>query len=516
MSRQQRGALLGGTLPVYLSAPVKKFHGGREGLEEAALAGALALCAACGEALPERILLGSAHPFEFGGLTGPELADRLAAALRARDIPLPVEFFDRPGVYVREAALAASANGADLVHEAALRVARGERRSIGVLALEQMRLKETAETTQILRSLIHEEERRYGLTMPALGALLESYAVARVERLDRALRAMIIQNRKNATANPRAHIRKAISAADFESEKNPVVSEPLRLWGVAPVSSGYAGLLVGRERPAARAVRVVGIGQGLDLVSIAARARFLRSRATAQAMANLDACLGRPFAEIRSDIRYAEIHDAFPIIEYQGLVDTGLLDEATAVDEILSGGIAPNGRIPVNLSGGVTAGHPVGATGVGQIVELTLRGLGAGEAGSRRPAPPPHYSLALNVGGPATYNCVTLLRVDQADGSSPSVTIDLPRRFERRDLDLSAPGGELAVREGRVIAATRLFFPPPGYPTPTEILFVELPDRRVFAVPDESGIEKDDAVLLSSEGGILHARRGIDALPWVS
>ncbi len=511
MSRTRNSAHLGGTLPVYLSAPVKKFHGGRESLEEAALAGALALREACGAAPLETILLGSAHPYEFGGLTGPELAERTAAALRARGVALSVEFFSRPGVYVPEAALAASANGADLLHEAALRVARGERRTIGVLALEQMRLKETAETTAILRSLIHEDERRYGLTMPALGALLESYAVSRVDGLERALREMIFLNRRNATANPRAHVRKAVSPDDYESEKNPIVSDPLRLWGVAPVSSGYAALRVSSEPSGERAVRVVAIGQGLDRVSVAARARFLRSRATAQAMANLDACLGRPFAEIRGEVRYAEIHDAFPIIEYQGLVDTGLLDEATAVRDILAGAIAPDGRIPVNLSGGVMAGHPVGATGVGQIVELTVEGLGLAER--PRTWPLPHYSLAFNVGGPATYNCVTLLRVETASDAAPPATIDLPRRFERRDLDLSAPNGDLAAREGRVISATRLFYPPPGYPTPTEILFVELPDRRAFAIPDEPRIGKADVVLLTEIGGLLHARRAIDARP---
>jgi acetyl-CoA acetyltransferase len=488
---------------------VKKFHGGREGLEEAAMAGALALLDACGGAPLDAILLGSAHPYEFGGLTGPDLAERTAATLRARGAAVPVEFFSRPGVYVPEAALAASANGADLLHEAALRVARGERRAIGVLALEQMRLRETAETTAILRSLIHEEERRYGLTMPALGALLEAYAVTRVQGLDRALRELIFQNRRNAMANPRAHVRKALSAEDYETEKNPVVSDPLRLWGVAPVSSGYAALRVACEPSGERAVRVVGFGQGLDRVSVAARARFLRSRATAQAMANLDACLGRPFSEVRGDVRYAEIHDAFPIIEYQGLVDTGLLDEATAVRDILAGATAPGARIPVNLSGGVMAGHPVGATGVGQIVELAIEGLGLSE--KARSWPLPHYALALNVGGPATYNCVTLLRVETPGDSAPPATIDLPRRFERADFDLTFPNGNLPAREGRVISATRLFYPPPGYPSPTEVVFVELPDRRVFAAPDEPGIATGEAVVVAERDGLYRARRAIDA-----
>ena len=111
MSTARANATLGGRLPVFLSAPVKKFGGGRESLEDAALEGALALLAACGSAIPEILLLGSAHPLEFGGITGPELADRTAHTLHAHGLAVPVEFFLREGVYVPEAALAASANG---------------------------------------------------------------------------------------------------------------------------------------------------------------------------------------------------------------------------------------------------------------------------------------------------------------------------------------------------------------------------------------------------------------------
>lgn len=494
---------------MYLSAPVKRFDGSREGLDAAALAGTLALLDACGRDLPELILLGSAHPLEFGGIAGPELAERTAHALRARGRALPVEFSAREGVYVRGASLSASANGADLLHEAALRVSRGERRAIGVVAVEQMRLKETSEITDILRSLIHEEERRYGLTMPALGALLQSYAEDRTPGLDRALRALILTNRANALANPRAHIRKVFTAEDYDSDRNPPVSEPIRLWGVAPTSSGYAALRVGRERPARRAVRVVGIGEGIDRVSVAARARFLRSRATAEAMNALCAAAGRSIEEIRAEIAYAEIHDAFPIIEYQGLLDTGLLDPGTAVDEILAGAVAPDGRIPVNLSGGVMGGHPIGATGIGQVVELVLQGLGLAELG--RAWPLPHESIALNVGGPATYNCVTLLRASDDADPEPAL-VDLPRRIVRDDLDLWTAKGALASAGGRVAARTRLHYPPSGFASPLDIVFVELSDRRAFAIPDDARIDTGDAVNVSVEDGLFHARRAIDGL----
>lgn len=513
MSTLHARANLGGDAPVYLSAPVKCFSGSKERLEDATLAGVLALLDACGAERPELLLLGSAHPLEFGELLGGELAQFVARALRARGVATPVEFYAKPGVYVREASLSASANGADLLHEAALRVARGERRSIGVLAIEQMRLKEREARTEILRSLIHEEEKRCGATMPALGALLESYAASRVRGLDAALRQLIFQNRENASANPRAHVRKTIRPSEYDGDHNPPVSEPLRLWGVAPTSSGYAGIRVGCDRPSARAVRIAGIGQGLDRVAVSARDSFLRSRATAAAMENLPACCGMSAAEIRAGILYAEIHDAFPIIEYQGLVDTGILDEEGAVEAILGGVTAAKGRLPVNLSGGVMGGHPIGATGLGQIVELYLQGMGLAETG--RPWPTPHLSIALNVGGPATYNCVTLLRVTGAGDADPGVRIDLPRQIERGDLDVGIDWGRYTEPHGRIVARTRLFYPPAGYAAPHDILFVETAGTRLFAITDAAGLAVGDRVALLRTNGVVRARAAVDAAPHI-
>src|SRR5262245_38399965 len=84
MSTRPTRARFGGETPVYLSAPVKAFGGGRESLEECATLGAAALLDACGRELPELLLLGSAHPYEFGGLHGDEIAERVMHALAAR------------------------------------------------------------------------------------------------------------------------------------------------------------------------------------------------------------------------------------------------------------------------------------------------------------------------------------------------------------------------------------------------------------------------------------------------
>jgi acetyl-CoA C-acetyltransferase/acetyl-CoA acyltransferase len=105
-------------------------------------------------------------------------------------------------------------------------------------------------------------------------------------------------------------------------------------------------------------------------------------------------------------IEVAELHDAFAPFELISLEDTGLVPPGKAGRAVLDGETAIGGRLPVNPSGGLKArGHPLAATGIAQVVELTwqLRGLAAGrqvEAG---------VGLAQSIGGLATNNWIVLV-----------------------------------------------------------------------------------------------------------
>jgi hypothetical protein len=227
------------------------------------------------------------------------------------------------------------------------------------------------------------------------------------------------------------------------------------------------------------------------------------SAATREAMDELLSGLGWSVVEFRNRVSYAEVHDAFPIIEFLSLLDSGLASPGSIVEDILSGEFEPDGRLPVNVMGGVMGGHPIGATGVGQIVELYLQALGRSET---RLAPHSlHYAFALNVGGPLTYNCVTLLCA-YPSASAPPRDFRLSRREHATASDIDTTVGP-PLRQGpaRILSGTRLEFPPPGHPAPCHIALVASTDAVRFVACLEQPPEPGSITRLVQTNGHLSA-----------
>lgn len=490
--------------PVYLSYPLKEFSGTREAL--AGLVQRAVREAFVSGARPELVLIASAHPEEFADVDSAGLARTVRDELKLLRHPGRVEYFSNPGLRHPGAHLAASATGAALFHEAARRIACGEENCILAVAAEQMRLLGRDRTTQVLQGLIHEEERRYGVTMPSLGALLEATLSHHHPGLIQALEELMFANRARAVFNPRAHIRKEFRRGDALGPKNPVISSPLRLWDVAPTSSGFAAIQLSSQ-PSKRPVevQVAGLGQGHDAVALGRRRTLHRSAATKEALEMLLGDLGWQLPELRRRVRFAEIHDAFPVIEFLGLMDSGLFAPDEVVAAILEGEIGPAGRLPINQSGGVMGGHPVGATGLGQIVELYLQSVGT--AGSVPCAPRTGYSLAFNVGGPLTYNFLTLLRARESSGLQELFW--LPRRppFTVSDFDTAAPPPLSLPCAGRLLARTELHVPPPGFEGPVHIGLAEV-EGRARLVHCPRGFRAGTRVWLAEQSGRIVVRSG--------
>jgi acetyl-CoA acetyltransferase len=479
---------------VFVHHPVKQFSGSKEPLRDL-LARALDGLLNQGVEEVDRVLIVSAHPLELADISPAELAEAGAEYLKSRGKSWPVEFFANPSIYVESAHLGASAAGAALFHEGVRRVATGECRTLAVIGLEQMRLTDRATTTRALRSLIHDEEKKVGLTMPALGALLERRLTADYPGLEKALTDLTFANRRLAEANPRAHIRKRFNRADAETDYNPMVSEPLRLWGVAPTSTGYAALVLSREPDDSSIhVQVAGLGSGIDKLAVSRRTVLRYSRATRQAMGELASTFGEEPRKIGSMLSYAEIHDAFPIIEFLGLVDCGLTGEIDPVMAVRRGDFFPGGRLPVNLSGGVMGGHPLGATGLGQVVELYLQATGRAEVSV--PVRYPHYSLAFNVGGALTYNFVSLLAASHNPHEIGPFRISVGPPFRREDFDLSYTPTVRARVWLPVLSHTRLHVPPPGFVSPWTIVLVEGKGGAEFVAGNGKALARGERVRL--------------------
>ncbi|GAA3213881.1 acetyl-CoA acetyltransferase [Microbacterium terregens] len=215
------------------------------------------------------------------------------------------------------------------------------------------------------------------------------------------------KNHHNGTANPYAQLRKELSV-DFcrtVSDKNPMVASPLRRTDCSPVSDGAAAVVLSVARSSAAAVtpvRLTGFSQANDFLPASKRdpVAFQGStRAWQQAMAMADAQL--------VDLDLVEVHDCFTIAELIMYEVIGLADRGDGSRAIEEGWVYRDGKLPVNLSGGLKSkGHPVGATGVSQHVMAAMQLSGTAGAmqldGARRAA-------VHNMGGLAVANYVSVL-----------------------------------------------------------------------------------------------------------
>ena len=206
---------------------------------------------------------------------------------------------------------------------------------------------------------------------------------------DEDLARVSVKNRTHAEHNPLAQFRDPIDLDMVMASR--MISDPLRLLMCAPVGDGAAAVVVTSADYARRSGRPYVLAAGMALTSNGADPHAVNPVARAAATA-FDQAGIEP-----ADLDVAEIHDACAAAELWLYEDLGLAKPGGAVELIRSGATALGGALPVNVSGGLLSrGHPLGATGCAQLVELTdqLRG----RSGSRQ-VPDARVALAHNSGG---------------------------------------------------------------------------------------------------------------------
>jgi acetyl-CoA C-acetyltransferase len=294
---------------------------------------------------------------------------------------------------------AASATGAAAFHAGALAIASNQFRTVLVVAGEKMSALPTAEVTRILARSLAPQEQAVGATMPAEAALIAQLYLAR-HRIDPAtFDRVTVLARAAAARNPMAHFTTPVTAEEVASSR--LIATPLRLLHCAPISDGAAAIVLTRgDGPAS----VLGLGQGFGQLLLSDREDLTSFRATrvaaerAYSMAKMT----------RKDLAFAELHDAFAPFLLIDLEDVGICGPGEAHRWVEDGALALEGRFPVNPSGGLLGkGHPVGASGLAQLVEVA-RQL-TGEAGPTQVPRPGTAGLALSIGGLASHNFVTIL-----------------------------------------------------------------------------------------------------------
>ncbi len=295
------------------------------------------------------------------------------------------------------------ASGGSAIKNGFLAVASGFNDIVLVVGGEKMREVIGPKATDIVACMTHPEvEYIYGLTLPSMAGMfarlyMEKYGVTREH-----LAMVAIKNQTNGLLNPYAHIQMKITMEGILTHpqshiNSPVVADPIHLYDCCPVSDGAAAVLLTTEEIAKKLkkplVTIDGIGQATDTHTLQERSDPTDLKAVTLASEQAFKMAGiKP-----KDIDVAELHDAFTILEIAESEHAGFFPKGEGAKALERGETQIGGKLPINPSGGLKArGHPVGATGVAQIVELVwqLRG----EAGERQVKNAAN-GFSLNFGG---------------------------------------------------------------------------------------------------------------------
>lgn len=209
-----------------------------------------------------------------------------------------------------------------------------------------------------------------GASFPGLYAAVARAHATRYGTTQEQMALVAVKNHDHGLLNPKAHFHKKISVD--EVLKSPIVASPLKLFDSCPFSDGAAALIVCSREFAGKhgiddVIVVLGSGRAGGTGALHNRDDLTTMRSTV--LASREAFEQTDLAP--KDIDFAEVHDAFTIAEIIAMEDVGFTEKGKAVEMIEINETRLTGRLPINPSGGLKSkGHPVGATGVGQIVEV--------------------------------------------------------------------------------------------------------------------------------------------------
>lgn len=268
---------------------------------------------------------------------------------------------------------AACASGGAALRAAITAISSGEMECVVVAGVEKMTDAKPREVTAALATAADADyESAHGLSFVALNALMMRRYMHKYGWQHADFAPFSINAHANAVHNPFARLPFTISASEYKNAR--MIADPINLLDASPIGDGAAALLlapaelVPKSQPGPRpSLTIIGSASATDALALHDRKNLLRlSAAEASARrAYTQAGLGP------QDIDFFELHDAFSIMSVLSLEACGFAECGQGPRLGLDGDILPTGRIPITTLGGLKArGHPVGATGVYQVVEV--------------------------------------------------------------------------------------------------------------------------------------------------
>ena len=301
---------------------------------------------------------------------------------------------------------AACASGGVAVSQACMAINSGEYDLILVVGVEKMTDLDIKKVSTGLMSAAGVDEQESGLSFVGLYALMAKKYIEKFKATEKDLALPAVKNHFHASFNEKAQFPFPISL-DRVLE-SPVIADPLRLLECSPVSDGAAALILASPKFAKKIskknVYITASKQASESLSLNKRKSLTEIISTKKAAkkAYQQAGLGP------KDLSLLEVHDCFSIAEIIALEDLGVYKKGDGYIAQRNGEVKLGGQRPVNLSGGLKAcGHPVGATGVKQIVEIVNQ---LKKRCGKRQTAHPLVGLTHNIGGTGGTAVVHILQ----------------------------------------------------------------------------------------------------------
>lgn len=294
----------------------------------------------------------------------------------------------------------ACASGGIAIHQAVLGILSGLYENVLVLGVEKMTDLIAAEVSTALMGAASEQERQAGLTFPALYALMAKSHMKKFGTTREQLAQVAVKNHFHASLNPKAQFPFEISIDRVLS--STMISDPLTLFDSSPITDGAAAIVLSGSKKSKVCISASSVSS--DSVGLSQRESLVEIPATREACKK---ALNQAGISLK-DIDLLEVHDCFTIAEILALEDLGFCKKGEGGMFIENGQTRLGGKLPVNTSGGLKGcGHPVGATGVKQIIEIYQQL--SGTAGKRQ-VKNAKIGLTQNVGGTGATVAIHILQ----------------------------------------------------------------------------------------------------------
>jgi acetyl-CoA C-acetyltransferase len=295
---------------------------------------------------------------------------------------------------------AACGSGGAALRWGVMAIQSGAHDIVVVAGIERMTHAPKERTTRALATASDwNSEGGLGATFVSLnGQIMQAYM--ETHKVDhRAFAPFAVNAHFNANRNPNALFHKVIDEQVYLDSR--LIDGPVRLFDASPICDGSAALVLVSEDIAKRAnrganplIKIRASAVGTDTLGLADRERLLR-------LAGVERSARRAYEQARlkpEDIDIFECHDAYTVMSVLSLEASGFAAEGRGYTLGLEGAIRTEGKLPITTMGGLKGrGHPVGATGVYQVVESCLQ-LG-GQAGENQVPNSPRIAMTQNIGG---------------------------------------------------------------------------------------------------------------------